>query len=131
MSAEPTIVIRFDEDRLDYRPGERLSGQYWITSIDGARIKAVEASVLWHTEGKGDEDLAVHAFWRRDADESEPIDPVRPERFATTLPNTPLSYTGQIIQLHWCVRVRVFLGRGKDIVGEKSFRLGEVVRWPS
>ena len=82
--------------------------------------------MLWHTEGKGDEDMAVHEFWRRDAGEAQPIDPRRPERFSTTLPNSPLSYEGQIVKVRWCVRVRVFPLRGKEIVGEKRFQLGDV-----
>ena len=82
--------------------------------------------MLWHTEGKGDEDMAVHEFWRRDADDGRPLDPRRPERFSTTLPNSPLSYDGQIVKVRWCVRVRVFPHRGKEIVGEKGFQLGDV-----
>jgi hypothetical protein len=127
MSAEPTIVIRLDGDRLAFQPGEAFSGQYWIDSLGDAEIKAVEASILWHTEGKGDEDLAVHEFWRRDAADGFPIDPSQPERFHTTLPNSPLSYEGQIIKLRWCVRVRYFLERGKDLVAEKAFQLGAVL----
>jgi hypothetical protein len=126
MSLEPAIVIRLDGDRLVFQPGESFSGQYWVDSLGEGDIKAVEASVLWHTEGKGDEDMAVHEFWRRDADDGIPIDPGRPERFSTTLPNSPLSYEGHIIKLRWCVRVRYFFGRGKEIVGEKAFQLGTV-----
>ena len=37
-------------------------------------MKAIEVSVLWHTEGKGDEDMAVTEFWRRDAEDGHPID---------------------------------------------------------
>ena len=124
MNAEPTVILRFDgPDRC--LPGETLSGEYSIESLDAEAIHAIEASVLWHTEGKGDEDMAVHEFWRRDADQ-EPLDPRRPERFSTTLPNTPLSYDGRIVKVRWCVRVRVFPHRGKEVVGEKPFQLGDV-----
>jgi hypothetical protein len=126
MSSEPTVVIRLDGDSAVYRPGETLSGQYWIKSLDAGQVKAVEASVLWHSEGKGDEDMAVHEFWRQDADDDRPIDPSQPERFSTTLPNSPLSYEGQIIKLRWCVRVRAFPCRGKEVVGERVFQLGDV-----
>jgi hypothetical protein len=126
MSAEPTVVIRLDADGPAYRPGEALPGEYWIESIEVSQVKAIEVSVLWHTEGKGDEDMAVHEFWRRDADDGLPLDPGRPERFSTTLPNSPLSYEGRIVKLRWCVRVRAFLHRGKELVGEKAFQLGHV-----
>jgi hypothetical protein len=126
MSSEPTVVILLDDDSSVYRPGGKLSGQYWIESLDADQVKAIEASVLWHTEGKGDEDMAVHAFLRRDADAGLPLAPSQPERFAAELPNSPLSYEGQILKLRWCVRVRAFLHRGKDVLGERTFQLGEV-----
>ena len=124
MNAEPTVVLRFDEEQRAYRPGEPLSGDYWIESLAAEQIKAIEVSVLWHTEGKGDEDMAVHEFWRREARADQPVDPHAPERFSTTLPNSPLSYEGQIVKVRWCVRVRVFSYRGREIVGEMGFRLG-------
>jgi hypothetical protein len=126
MSGEPAIIIRFDEDQRIHRPGETLAGEYWIESLEAEQVKAIEVSVLWHTEGKGDGDMAVHEFCRRNADADHPIDPRRPERFSTTLPNTPLSYDGQIVKVRWCVRVRVFPTRGKEIVSEKRFQLGDV-----
>jgi hypothetical protein len=126
MNDEPTVQIRLEGDRRVHWPGETLAGEYWIESLEAGQVKGIEVSVLWHTEGKGDEDMAVDEFWRRDADDGCPIDPRRPERFSTTLPNSPLSYEGQIVKVRWCVRVRVFPNRGKEIVGEKEFQLGEV-----
>jgi hypothetical protein len=126
MSSEPTVVIRLDGDRHVHRPGETLSGEYWIELSDDRELKAVEASVLWHTEGKGDEDMAVQEFWRRDVADGRPIEPDQPQPFHTVLPNSPLSYEGQIIKLRWCVRVRAFPNRGKEIVGERTFQLGDV-----
>ena len=70
MSDAPLIVIRLDGDNRHRQPGQTLSGQYWIESLDPSQVKAVEASVLWYTEGKGDEDMAVHEFWRRDASDA-------------------------------------------------------------
>lgn len=127
MKTEPTIVIRFEDDRRLFQPGETLAGHYSIVSVQAEDIKAVEASVLWHTEGKGDEDMAVHEFWGKDLGTDFGFDPTKAVHLETTLPNSPLSYDGQIVKLRWCVRVRVFLARGKDIMGEKTFQLGNVV----
>ena len=127
MSTEPTVVIRLGADGPVYRPGEKLSGEYWITSLPFGQVKAVEVSILWHTEGKGDEDMAVHEFWRSQSDVDRPLDPGQAERFSTTLPNSPLSYEGQILKLRWCVRVRAFPFRGKEMLGEKTFQLGNVL----
>jgi len=122
----PFITIRLDGNGRIYQPGETLSGEYRLLSMPPDDLKAVEVSVLWYTEGKGDEDLAVHEFWRLDADTGDCIDPARPGRFQTVLPNTPLTYEGQIVKIRWCVRVRAFLARGKQIVGQQLFRLGSV-----
>ena len=124
--SEPEVYIRLDENGRAYAPGTTLSGEYRIASIDNENVQAVELSVLWHSEGKGDEDLAVHEFWRKNNDGGELADPRRPDRFSTTLPQSPLSYDGQIVKIRWCVRVRVIFKRGRDLVAEKIFRLGGV-----
>jgi hypothetical protein len=88
----------------------------------------MELSVLWYTEGKGDEDLAVHFFDRRSNSDGEMVDLRKPQRFATTLPSSPLSYEGVILKICWCVRVRLFPERGKELVAEVPFQLGRVPR---
>lgn len=123
---EPHITIRFDGNGRIYRPGEALAGEYRINSVDPAEVKAVEVSVLWHTEGKGGEDLAVHYFRRLSRESGDWIDPARPGRFSTTLPNSPLTYNGVIVKIRWCARVRAFLERSKEVFGEVPFRLGDV-----
>ena len=124
--SEPLVVIRLDGNGRAYQPGDTLSGQYHVEAAAADEVRAIEASVLWFTEGKGDEDLAVHEFWRQDADSAECVDPQRPQRFSTTLPRSPLSYDGQIVKIRWCVRVRVIFKRGRDLVAQKLFRLGNV-----
>ena len=123
---EPEIIIRLDENGRTYSPGATLSGEYRIEAVERQSLQAIEVSVLWYSEGKGDEDLAVHEFWRKDADSGELGDPRRPDRFSTTLPQSPLSYDGQIVKIRWCVRVRVIFKRGRDLVAQRIFRLGNV-----
>lgn len=125
MNASP-ITLTLHDSRRVYWPGEKLSGQYYIDPIDGAETLAVEVSVLWHTEGKGDEDIAVHYFDRAAQDERGSLDFRQPRVFSTVLPNSPLSYEGVLIKIRWCVRLRVFLSRGKQLVEERAFQLGEV-----
>jgi len=124
---EPEVIIRLDEHSLIYLPGTTLSGEYRIEAAEGHALQAVEVSVLWYSEGKGDEDLAIHEFWRKEAESGEWGDPRRPDRFSTTLPQSPLSYDGQIVKIRWCVRVRVIFKRGRDLVAQKLFRLGNVL----
>ena len=120
-----SVTIRLDDNGRVYRPGETLSGEYQLQSVMHGDVKAIEVSVLWYSEGKGDEDMAVHEFQRLSAEDGDWIDPTRPARFNTTLPNSPFSYDGVIVKIRWCVRVRVFLQRGKDMIGQKVFQLGD------
>lgn len=124
--SNPAISIQFDGNGRTYGPGETLSGKYLFESITPGDVKTVEISVLWHSEGKGEEDMAVHEFQRLNADDGDWIDVGRPGRFSTTLPQSPLSYDGAIVKIRWCVRVRVFLYRGGELVGQRAFRLGDV-----
>ncbi len=127
----PRIRIRFDGNGRTYGPGEILSGEYWLDSMPDDGVRTIEVSVLWYTEGKGDEDLGVHDFRRVAIEENGDGRVPRPGldcpgRFSTTLPNSPLTYCGVILRVRWCVRVRVLLARGKEIVDELEFRLGDV-----
>jgi len=122
----PVLNLQLHEGRKSYQPGETLSGEYRVTSCDSTELRAVEISVLWYTEGKGDEDLAVHHFERVSLDDGQQVDLEKPRRFSTVLPNSPLSYEGVIVKICWCVRVRLFLARGKEVVEERPFQLGDV-----
>jgi hypothetical protein len=124
MSDSP-IEILFEEDRLQFNPGETLSAQFLVRADDGRELKAVEVSVLWRTEGKGDTDLGVHHFERFEAQEGAGgVDLRRPLSFRTQLPNSPLSYSGALVQIIWSVRVRAFPQRGDDFFAEERFQLG-------
>ncbi len=121
---EPSVRLLLDGNRRVYQPGETLAGEYRLESLKLAEPTAIEISVLWHTEGQGDEDLAVHHFERLCAGEQPGVDLRQPRRFSTRLPLSPLSYQGEIVKICWCVRVRVFLPRGKELLSEAPFQLG-------
>ena len=122
---EPLISLMFQSDRTVYQPGEELACEYQIDAVDVADLQAVEASVLWHTDGKGDVDMAVHYFERRTPADVTDGDLRELRRFSTRLPNSPLSYSGEIVKIRWCVRVRVFLRGGKECFFERPFQLGD------
>ena len=122
----PLVRIRLNGNGRVYHPGETLSGDYCVESVQRDEIKAIEVSVLWYSEGKGDEDLAVHDFWRSAAEDSDQEASTHGGSFKTVLPNSPLSYRGILVRIRWCVRVRVFLTRGREVMGELAFRLGEL-----
>jgi hypothetical protein len=124
--SEPLLSLCLAGGRTAFAAGGELIAEYQLDAVDPAEIQAVEASVLWYTEGKGEEDMGVHFFERRlpsDADDGD-LRPMR--RVRTRLPNSPLSYRGAILSIRWCVRLRLFLRRGRDYVLEQPFTLGSV-----
>jgi hypothetical protein len=125
MSA-PTIRITLDSPMSHYQPGDRLTGRFVLEGAEAPPARAAELSVLWYTAGKGEEDMAVHHFERVVDESARPLDLRMPQRFATVLPASPLSYDGQIVKVCWCVRLRLFLPQGQETVAEASFRLGSV-----
>jgi hypothetical protein len=129
----PTIIIRCDGNARTYQPGDTLRAEYWLESVLPEEVKTIEISVLWYTEGKGDQDLSVHEFRRVCVDQRKVTDARCPGEISTVLPNSPLTYEGQLIKLRWCVRVRAFLTRGREVLGQFGFRVGSVpsVRAPA
>jgi hypothetical protein len=125
---EPKISLRLIGDSRTFRPGECLSGEFFVDVADPLDVKGAELSVLWYTEGKGDEDMAVHFFQRIGNDNGQFVDLRRTQQFKTELPNSPLSYDGMILKIHWCVRLRIFLPRGREVVADQPFQLGAVPR---
>lgn len=123
---DPLIGVTLANNKKLYLPGDELVCEYQIDAVDPTDLQAVEASVLWYTEGKGEEDLGVHYFERRIPTESEDGD-LRPmRRFRTRLPNSPLSYQGAICSVRWCVRIRLFLKRGREMYFDYPFTMGNV-----
>lgn len=120
------VYVQLDGRRTVYQPGETLSGEYHLESLSLSEPTAIEVSVVWYTEGQGDEDLAVHYFERLDRERRPEVDLRRPQRFSITLPRSPLSYEGVIVKIRWCVRVRAFMPRGKELFAEAPFQLGAV-----
>jgi hypothetical protein len=120
------LRLQLDERPRVFHPGDVLAGRFSLEGVPPVDIRAVELSVLWHTEGKGDEDMSVHFFERVEPQNGQPIDLRKPRPFRTELPKSPLSYDGLIVKIRWCVRVRVFLARGKELSDELPFQLGSV-----
>ena len=123
--SRPKIKISLSDEKLAYSPGDVLVGQYVIDNLGDHKVVAVESSVIWMTEGKGEEDIGVQFFDRQKG----PFD-VRqlqqPRKFSTVLPCSPFSYDGVMIRVRWAVRVRVFFEIESQRTEELYFRLGNV-----
>src|SRR5215813_6241484 len=120
---QPLISIQIDRAQQEFQPGDVLEGAFQIDAVDPGQLRAVELSVLWFTEGTGDEDMAVHYFEQLSTKATPDFDLQEWRRFQTILPNSPLSYEGLSVKICWCVRVRLFLLSGRDFVAERGFQL--------
>lgn len=120
------IIVQFDRHDRGYEPLEPLAVRYEVEHLAADDPpRAVEHSVLWYTEGKGEEDLGVH-FFERVVDPARLPPAVAGSAFEVTLPASPLSYEGVIVKVRWCVRVRIFFTGGRDFVSEHEFSVGRV-----
>jgi hypothetical protein len=124
---EPLVSLSFFQKQRVFSPGAVLSGEFQIDAVRPEQLAAVELSVLWYTEGKGEEDLDVHYFERRERDGDGPPLLHVLRRFETVLPGSPLSYQGAIVKINWCVRVRLYLTGEQEYVEDFPFHLGETI----
>ena len=120
----PEIEISLSQNL--FAPGDSLKAEYEVLLYEEQTISAVETSVIWLTEGKGEQNIGVHFFERRQQSliNSGAFD--EPQRISSTLPASPLSYDGQILKIRWAVRVRLFLSNGEQVTEDKFFTLGTV-----
>jgi hypothetical protein len=124
----PAVSLQFDRADRRYEPGDWIAARYRIDGLGEEPIEAIEAiehSVLWYTEGKGEEDMGVHFFERvaagRGATAADGA-----VAFRARLPASPLSYEGVIVKIRWCARVRIFFRTARDFVSEHVFEVGRL-----
>ncbi|WP_149752722.1 hypothetical protein [Rubripirellula obstinata] len=126
---QPAVNVTLCREDGVYEAGGELTAKWQIRRISANEIQSVEVSVMWHTEGKGDEDLHVHHFHR--ISESQIRRLGIPDQHGVAdhhslqckLPASPLSYHGHLIHLRWCLRLRLFLVDGREILAEQPFHL--------
>ncbi len=123
---DPSIRIGFEGDVNEFQPGDFLKCEFVVGLEPEHVIHAIETSVIWLTEGKGDTDIGVHFFERRQKQALTGDTFKQPQRIGTVLPASPLSYEGQILKIRWCVRVRLFLPDGRQFTQDEYFQLGNV-----
>jgi hypothetical protein len=126
----PGIVIELDEHPDFFCPGQAISGRYRLNVSESMpTVLALEWSILWSTDGSGDEDQGVHALGLVEPQGFEGVPkPDQWREFGAILPESPLSYDGLIVKVIWRVRVRAVVGKDPEWLGEVPFRLGNVDR---
>lgn len=122
---QPRVEVQFGRADRSYQPHDQLALRYDISGLGAEPVRAVERSIVWYTEGKGEEDLGVHVFER--VTEPRLLPPATASgSFGTELPASPLTYEGVIVKVRWCVRVRIFFDGGRDFVSEHVFEMGAI-----
>jgi hypothetical protein len=117
--ATTTIQIALSRDKTEYLRGEVLSGSVTVYSASLDEPRRSELSVLWYTEGIGDEDLGIVHFQLLGEDATVLGTHTYP--FEVTLPVVPLTYHGRLVKIHWVVRVRVQHAAAPDTVQDMPF----------
>ena len=105
----PTLNLRCCREDGRYAAGDLLRCTWQIQNLADKEPQGLELSVLWYTEGKGDEDLTVHYFHRWSSSRLQELDLRVPQHFETQLPESPLSYNGHLFRIRWCIRMRLYL----------------------
>ncbi|MEE8526722.1 MAG: hypothetical protein V3T72_22520 [Thermoanaerobaculia bacterium] len=103
-------------------PGSEIRGKVeWQTAVE--RPKSVVISLLWHTEGKGTEDIEI-------IEQIEVEDPpVSGSRdFSFTLPDFPWSFSGTLVSLIWRVEASIEPGGVIEYQNLVSAPGGEEIR---
>ncbi|MEC8474289.1 MAG: hypothetical protein VXZ38_06560 [Planctomycetota bacterium] len=119
--SQPALRLSLCNSDGLYRAGGELKATWRISRVSVDELRRLEISVLWHTEGKGDEDLHVHHFERITDVPLKEIGVENEQSIQCVLPASPLSYHGQLIRLSWCVRMRLFLEDGREVLSESPF----------
>jgi hypothetical protein len=121
----PTLEVGFEDGVDHFQPGDFLRCEYTVNVLPEHEIQAIETSVIWMTEGKGDTDIGVHHFERRQKQALTPDTFKHPQRISTVMPASPLTYEGNILKIRWCIRVRLFLPDANQVTHDCFFSLGE------
>ncbi|MDV6030290.1 MAG: hypothetical protein F9B45_09320 [Phycisphaera sp. RhM] len=120
---QPAVSVSLCREDGIYEGGKELSATWRVSRVTLDSLSAIEISVLWYSEGKGDTDLHVHHFERYEEEQIRRFGLADKHSLSCLLPATPLSYHGRLIRLRWCVRMRLFLSDGREIVADQPFYL--------
>lgn len=118
---KPEVRVELAGER--FHPGDEVSGAFVLVGGPPPDADSVELSVLWHTSGKGTEDLGVIHYRGWALADGTLADLPNPGTFSVRLPNTPWSYDGTLVKINWVARVRVRYGTAGEVLAEAPFVL--------
>lgn len=98
-----------------FEPHQEVCGRVEVAVDTAVECRRLAVRLIWHTEGRGDEDTG--AFGEIDIYQGRlaPGFPVTGD-FAFRLPNEPWSFAGHYISVIWAIEVQVDVPMGRDLV---------------
>jgi hypothetical protein len=103
-----------------YEPGDEIAGTAEIEVDQDVECRSLWVRLIWHTEGRGDQDVGkideIDIFGGR----LSPGAPVRSD-FRFRLPREPWSYAGRYVTIVWAIEITVDVPMARDPVHRQAF----------
>lgn len=99
------LSIELDRQPPAYRPGETVRGKLHVFVNDDCRCDSLTVTLQWRTHGKGNKDKGPELMEPLGAFHWNPGESSTHE-FAFTMPEGPVSYHGQIVNVDWYILAR-------------------------
>jgi hypothetical protein len=97
------VSIEIQDNRTRFSPGETVAGR---VNWNGGHVESASVRLFWRTEGKGVQDVGLHAETSFDRPRS-----TDERTFSFVLPSGPLSYDGKILAIIWGLEVELLPGK--------------------
>ncbi len=108
------VDIQIDPERLEYQPGETVSGKVTLIPKKDVRCRSATVQLEWHTTGRGNRDKKVIAS-KTLASGGLTSGRVVSDVFSFPLPDAPWSYNGHYINIVWAIKVNIDVPFAGDI----------------
>jgi hypothetical protein len=121
---DEAVTLWIDGEQSVFRPGDTLTGGFALRPEEDDPVRTAELSVLWYTREPGTVDRGVCHFEEFTVVDGDHQSLYRDRSFRTQLPDGPFSYDGEVVKVHWAVRLRLRYVNGEEVVQEVPVRLG-------
>ena len=121
---QPAVNISLCREDGVYEAGGTLTAKWRISRVPldrGPRARGFGDVAHRRQRGRGPSRPSLSPRGR-EPDSSGRAWPMS-SRSSVGCPLTPLSYHGRLISVRWCIRLRLFLADGREIVAEQPFHL--------
>ncbi len=101
-------ILELSGGKTSFTPGGTIEGNVsW--QLEG-KAKYIMISLIWHTSGKGSEDIAI-----TDEVQFQCTEQYGNRRFTFTAPQGPYSFSGRLITLQWVIEATVVMESDDDV----------------